>query len=329
MTWVDDVFAVPLVPVAGHLNVLTPEPEASLPKFGVSAAFLAQAEDYFVKFQNYGYLYYLMTSTFERIGYKPKGLVVDFGSGFGNSVIPLLENFDVRVVATDISPDLLKILSRESASRGFQDRCAVVAQDAQNCYFVPQKADLVIGCAVLHHMVRPMDLVKAAITVLKPGGKAVFFEPFELGHQVLRIAYTQILQEAKRRKLKSPAFDFLAGLNLDIQVRSFREKLPSHRAAWKNLDDKWMFCAEHFNKIGKELGCDVEVVPLHGNDKQFTAQAVTALQTYGGMKCPQALPGWAWDILTEFDENYFSPEALRDLPLEACVVITAPEAKAH
>lgn len=322
MNWVEEVFSVPLLPIEGE--VFMPQPEASLPKHGVSAAFLTHAEEYFTRFKNYGYLYTLMNETFKRLDYVPKGLVVDFGSGFGNSVIPLLENYDVRVIATDISPDLLKILQREARSRGFQDRCAAVAQDAQNCYFLPKRAELVVGCAVLHHMVEPMAVVKAATTVLKSGGKAIFFEPFELGHQILQIAFKQILAEATHRKAKGAGFDYLTALNQDIHVRTHRNNLAEFKNRWKNLDDKWMFCASHFKKFSDELGCKIEILPLHDNRHQFTRQTKVALESYGGLKCPDALPDWAWSILNDFDENYFSPEGLMDLPIEACVVITAP-----
>lgn len=344
MNWAQEVFSVPLMPIEGE--VYMPQPEASLPKHGVSAAFLADAEEYFTRFKNYGYLYTLMSETFKRLDYTPEGLVVDFGSGFGNSVIPLLENYDIQVIATDISPNLLQILKREARLRGFQDRCSAVAQDAQNCYFLPKRADLVVGCAVLHHMVEPLAVVRAATTVLKSGGKAVFFEPFELGHQILQIAYRQILAEAKQRKENGAGFDYLAALNQDIHARTHRGNFAQAKNIWKNplsktnweallfkdrcnnrwkeLDDKWLFCASHFKKISDELGCKIEILPLHDNQHQFTRQTKVALESYGGLKCPDALPDWAWSILNDFDENYFSPEGLLDLPIEACVVITAP-----
>lgn len=318
----EQVFSVPLLPIGGE--VFTPEPEMSFPKHGVSATFLANAEEYFTKFKDYAFLYTLMNETFNSLNLVPHGLVIDFGSGFGNSVIPLLENYDVQVVATDISHDLLKILQREAKLRGLQDRCLAVAQDAQNCYFIPGCADFVMGCAVLHHMVEPLNVVRSAITALKSGGRAIFFEPFELGHQILRIAYTQILDEAKRRKEEGPGFDYLVALNQDIYVRSYRNSLPDFKDNWKNLDDKWMFCASHFQRISDELGCDIKILPLHDNRHQFTRQTKIALESYASLKCPDALPDWAWDILNDFDENYFSPDALIDLPITACVVITAP-----
>jgi ubiquinone/menaquinone biosynthesis C-methylase UbiE len=251
----------------------------------------------------------------------------------------------VSVIAIDISQDLLAILNDEARQRGYQDRCATVCQDAQEYYFIKHSADLVVGCAVLHHMINPLLTIKSACQVLKPGGKAIFFEPFELGHQILRIAYHQILMEAetkyginfggsikntlghlmgKKNQSHANGFTYLSALKKDIDVRTQRNKHPTDGKYWQNIDDKWLFCTKHFESIALEVGCTIEILPLHDNKKQFTRQTRNALENYGGMKCPEALPGWAWKILEEYDLNYFSPEALLDLPIEACVVITAP-----
>ena len=131
-----------------------------------------------------------MQSELEALGIEPSGIAVDFGSGFGNTVIPLLENYrDLSIVATDISPDLLAILLREAGKRGIRDRCAAVSLDAQRDYFAEGFADIVFGGAVLHHLAEPEALLTTVMRVLKPGGHAIFFEPFENGHSVLRLAY--------------------------------------------------------------------------------------------------------------------------------------------
>lgn len=344
MNLAQSIYSVPLISM-GESGVLIPEPEISKPKIGVSDTFLVYAREYFKKYKNYDYLYTLINQTLKSLNYSPKGLVVDFGSGFGNSVIPLLENYDVSVIAIDISQDLLAILNEEARQRGYQDRCATVCQDAQNFYFKQHTADLVVGCAVLHHMIDPMLTVKSACQVLKPGGKAIFFEPFELGHQILRIAYDHILKEAEIRnrkifggsikskigdfigmksQLHANGFNYLRALNKDIDVRTRRNKHPTDGKYWEKIDDKWLFSLKHFEKIALEVGCSIEILPLHDNKNQFTRQTKNALEAYGGMKCPEALPEWAWKILKEYDENYFSSEALLELPIEACVVITAP-----
>jgi SAM-dependent methyltransferase len=362
-----DIFLVPLIQIKGS-RVLIPEPEISLPKIGVTDTFLRYAQDYFIKYENYDYLYSLMSQTFSRLNLIPRGVVVDFGSGFGNTVIPLLKNYNVSVVAIDISPDLLDILNQQVSKRGYQDRCISVSQDAQNCYFKTAGADLVVGCAVLHHMINPSLTIRSACKVLKPGGKAIFFEPFELGHQILRLAYDEILREAggkslinfwnkaidrlckillfkkadeKDKKLfwnkiivrlskifilnqYSDQLNFIKALCKDIDVRTHREKHATEGKVWKKIDDKWLFSSKYFKNIASELGCEIEIIPLHSNVDQFTRQTITALESYGGYKCPEALPDWAWDKLKQYDQRYFSSEGLSDIPIEACVVITAP-----
>ena len=299
------------------------EPEIHSKKIGVTETFLSGAEDYFNKFQNFDYLSKLMLETFTRLNFVPSGTIIDLGSGFGNTVIPLLEKYaDINVIATDISPQLLEILMREASFRGLEDRCIAVAQDAQVCYFNPQIADLVLGCAVLHHMIDPQAALESCLFALKSGGKAIFFEPFEMGSQVLRIAYNQILSQASNREKRMPAFVFLQGISNDINARTKRDSTPEYRDIWKNLDDKWMFTYEHFHSIAKNLNCKVEIFPLHDQVDQFTRHTRQILVNYAGLKADD-LPSWAYEIIQSFDREYFSTEGLKSLPIEACVVVTA------
>ncbi len=43
------------------------------------------------------------------------------------------------------------------------------------------------------------------------------------------------------------------------------------------------------------------------------------LEIYVGMK-PAHYPDWAWGIFDKYDRETFSPEMLRDLALEGCIV---------
>jgi SAM-dependent methyltransferase len=298
-------------------DVYTPQAEIGREKIGVSESLLSGAEEYFSKFKQYDYVYWLLQRAIATFPEPPSGLALDIGSGFGNTVIPLLENFpNLSVIATDISPDLLAILRREVVTRGYQDRCSVVAMDAHGDYFKPEIADNAFGCAVLHHMIDPLKVVSNVLKALKPGGRAVFFEPFEPGHAVLRIAYSQILAEAKRRYVawRRP-FRFLGAQNRDIEVRTHRKALPGGMA-WENVDDKWMFTREHFQRIADALKVtDLKIERLHPIEGMFENQTRVALKAYGGVD-PDELPKWAWDILKRFDDQYFSPEQKNDLVIE-------------
>ena len=50
--------------------------------------------------------------------------------------------------------------------------------DAMLDVFVPESFDLVTGAAILHHLIDPSRALVAAHRALKPGGFAMFFEPF-------------------------------------------------------------------------------------------------------------------------------------------------------
>ena len=256
--------------------------------------------------------------------FEPKGIAIDFGSGFGNTVIPLLENYrDLSIVATDISPDLLAILLREAGKRGIRDRCAAVALDAQRDYFAEGFADIVFGGAVLHHLAEPEALLKTVIRVLKPGGHAIFFEPFENGHSVLRLAYEEILHRARADNATGPGFDFLQGLVMDIAVRSHRRAYPGFSEAWYNLDDKWLFTHSYFERMRHLTGAsDLRIRPFNKPYQPFVTHTRNVLVNYAGLAVPDALPDWAWDVLRRFDQDAFSVDMKSDLVIEGAVVIT-------
>ena len=320
-------FTVPLADLGSrepkHAGVLCPEPELGLPKVGVTDSLLGGAEDYFQKYENYGYIFNLLQNELQALGATPIGIAVDFGSGFGNTVIPLLENFrDVSIIATDISPDLLAILLREADKRRLRDRCVAVAFDAQRDYLRGGFADFVFGGAVLHHLAEPEALLKVAMKVLKPGGHAIFFEPFENGYAILRLAYEEILKRASETGETAIGVSFLRSLALDIAVRTHRRNYPGFSDQWFHLDDKWLFTHTYFDNVRRIIGAsNLQIHPFNAPMRPFTIQTENALVNYGGLTVPNALPDWAWEILRRYDD-VFSPDMRNDLILEGAVVIT-------
>lgn len=321
-------FSAPLADLGStdlkYAGVLCPEPELNLPKIGVTETLLSGAEDYFKKFENFSYIFGLLKGELDALGVEPRGIAIDFGSGFGNTVIPLLENYrELSIVATDISPDLLAILLREARKRGIGDRCAAVALDAQRDYFAEGFADIVFGGAVLHHLAEPDALLKTVVRILKPGGHAIFFEPFENGHAVLRLAFEEILERAKAEQAAGPGFDFLAGLVKDIAVRSHRRAYPGFSEAWFNLDDKWLFTHSYFDRMRHLTGAsELRIRPFNNPVQPFTRHTRNSLANYAGLTVPDSLPGWAWEVLRRFDEDAFSADMRNDLVIEGAVVLT-------
>lgn len=329
-TRVEDLFSVPLVDLGTtdrkYAGVFTPIPELGRPKIGVSEILLSGAEYYFQKFEQFSYIYGILEQAIERFNAPLSGLVVDIGSGFGNTVIPLLQKHpQLTVLATDISPDLLAICRREAINRGFGDRCMVVAMDNEQDYIKKGVADAVFGCAVLHHMVAPEGVVRTALDLLKPGGRAVFLEPFESGNSILRIAFTLILEEASRRGIDGPVFRQLATVARDIEVRTHRTDPAPPTSTWRQMDDKWLFTREHFEKIAREVGAaEVTIEPIHGTQDMFVNQTRVIIESYGNLPSTE-LPSWAWSIIQRFDSDFFSSEQKKGLPIEAMVTLARRE----
>lgn len=304
-----------------YRGVLSPEPEASRPKVGITAQFLENAESYHEKYLNFAGSESILRAALLRAGGPSFGRVVlDLGSGSGNSVIPALSLLpDCRIIATDLSPDLLAILRRELTMRGneFADRVASVCMDAMSDYVVPDSIDLVIGASILHHLMDPSKALQAAARMLKPEGAAIFSEPFENGSAILRIAYTQILEtKGPEHPLPPDVAHVLRAMNTDFAARTGSSKTEWHLS----LDDKWLFTKEYLNREARAAGfSEIIIYPLNDVETPFTTPTRRFLLLAGGLQ-PESMPDWAWDILSYYD-SLFSTELKADLLTEGCIIL--------
>jgi len=320
----ESLFKVPLKDL-GDLDptfsdIYIPEPEVGARPVGVTSQFLENASGYHAAYSNVKHFDSLIRNTFAKIGVDPgDSVVLDIGSGSGNSVIPVLRHYSrTQIVATDISPQLLAILRDYlKTQQDYSHRYSLVCMDAEKDYYIESSYDLAIGAAILHHIIDPSKVIHACYRALRPGGKAIFYEPFENGIAILRLAYRHILDEAQRRGLNTPGIGFMQRMVTDIEIRMRDKDDP----IFEKLDDKWLFTRTYYETHARRAGwSDVFIYPINGVDKTFTTQTILNLKL-GIQASPEVLPKWAWDILSYYDES-FSPGLLKDLPLEACVVLT-------
>ena len=205
---VADYFRVPLIDLGSierpdMAGIYIPGPEIGNAPVGLSAQFLEDAAVYHRQYSNTAYFKLLISDALKRMSFHPASpAILDIGSGSGNSVFPCLELFaDCRIVATDLSPNLLRILlDHVNGAAGAAGRVAPVCMDATRDYYAEQVFDFVLGAVILHHLIDPGAAIAAASRALKPGGYAVFFEPFENGNAILRIAYAEILARGGLRQ---------------------------------------------------------------------------------------------------------------------------------
>lgn len=324
--WDNRLFTDALVDLGDHENdaffgVMTPFGEVGQKRLGVNATFLKNAEAYYKKFQGFDYWRAALTEALSRIDIIEPKIIVEYGCGLGNATLPMLDIFPTsRVVASDISPNLLAILERLLVSRGLRDRCTPIALDAHKPYIKDGCADLVFGAAILHHLVEPGQFIANALRVLKPGGSAFFFEPLEGGLAILRLILDEVIREANRRGvLNRFRIPFLVTKRFADKLRPqiFRSAIPG----WRDLDDKWAFPRSVLEKIARDNNADFQVYGLHDNVGQFKRHFLYQMSVNRFTK-PSSFPSWVWDIFDRYDNEAFSPEMLKDLAIEGCVIFT-------
>ena len=135
-------------------------------------------------------------------------------------------------------------------SAGQPDRCRVTCVDAAEANYLPGVADLAVGAAILHHILEPAKVLASCHRALKPGGWAIFFEPFEAGNTIVRMSYEHILARASASETQTDAMRLLQRMVADYTVR----QRPKSDPVFLGLDDKWMFTRTYFERIRKEQG---------------------------------------------------------------------------
>src|ERR1700722_2865706 len=202
--WYASPFNEPLVALGdceaeAFRGVVTPKGEVGQERHGVNAVFLENAEAYYQKYQGFSYWRMLLVQALGHINVDDANMIVEYGCGFGNATLPMLDILpNSKIIASDISPNLLAILDGLLVSRGLKQRCVAVAMDAHKPYLREESADLIFGAAILHHLTEPSEFIGSALRVLKPGGWAFFFEPLEGGLAVLRLICEEVVRESKR-----------------------------------------------------------------------------------------------------------------------------------
>lgn len=111
---------------------------------------------------------------FARLGPLASKSALDYGCGHGMAAV-VLARAGATVSAFDLSPGYVNEAQARAAANGVSVNCVVAA--GEELPFADNSFDAVWGNAILHHL----DLPRAARElrrVLKPGGVAVFAEPW-------------------------------------------------------------------------------------------------------------------------------------------------------
>lgn len=308
---------------AGEVLVWGIEDDRS--RAGVSDQFKLHAEDYHQRYSASDHFEALFRQALLATGIQPSAepLLLDLGSGSGvNSIVPCRRLFPgMRAVATDLSAELLEILARFMRAEGAADDVICVVMDAMSTHVARGSFDLVTGASILHHLKRPQEGIEAAARALRPGGHAIFFEPFN-GWSILRLAYERILSDAE---LRNDPLDPLVAASLrdvvrDIAVRSNPDPRSDTFAA---LDDKWLFSRSLIEAAARQAGFgDVRFVPHNDHGALYRDLTTVQLRLATG-RSDVVLPDWAVKVLDSFDAA-LTLQAKRELMVEGTIVLTKP-----
>ena len=178
--WYQSCFVEPLVDsgdceAEAFRGVLTPKDEVGQQRRGVNAVFLENAEAYYKKYQGFAYWKMLLVKALDRVKVVDPEIVVEYGCGFGNATLPMLDILPgSRIIASDISPNLLAILDGLLVSRHLKKRCVAVAMDAHKPYISANGRPHIWGC---HHapLGRAECLHRQRATCAQAGGLGVLF----------------------------------------------------------------------------------------------------------------------------------------------------------
>jgi SAM-dependent methyltransferase len=304
-----------------YAGIYCPEDAYGAEKLGLTEQFTDKADEYDRKYFNVDYFKQLVIRATKDLSIPENAVVLDLGSGSGNTVFAALDLFPACfVIATDLSEQLLRILQGHvKTKREYVDRLFLMCQDVSVDTFARESMDLVLGGAILHHLIDPSQAIIAALRALKPGGYAIFFEPFENGASILRLAIKEILKinETHPQRLESEIKTFLKAVDYDYKVRTGTDKSAP---IFKKIDDKWLFTRSYFENCAQIAGAsDLKIQSLYQGDRTFSF-GIEGLLRAGLERKPDALPEWAWNVLREYDTS-FSPDLLKDMFVEGCVII--------
>ena len=334
----------------GELNpvwkgIYSPLYDESFVRKFIHDQFLENSTTYIDRYQNLTlWAEYLMLAQ-RFFPFKDDNLhIIDIGSGSGNTVFPLLDRYpNAHIVASDLSLPLLKALKDYYEAHYRSQNCLIMQLNAEDMIFEKESIDLIVGGAILHHLFDPSKTLEECYKTLKPGGVAVFFEPFEIGNQIVSIIFDQLVQindlylamdtpddstwEKRVFRRKSPnkpvekippkIADFFTAWSFDLKARQGTDKSDPK---YQNMDDKWLFTHHYFETLKKSIGFkELIIFPLNKDFQHlFFDQIDIYLKLVFGTGIFE-LPQWAIDHIQEVDEH-FSEELRQDLMTEGGIV---------
>ena len=139
--------------------------------------------------------------------------VADIGCGEGDLTM-LLARFVKRVVAVDISAQMLRVVQERSAEAGVARRVTVEKGDLEKLPLDTGSIDSAFVSQVLHHAARPGKGLTEAARILKPGGRLILLDLAQHDQEWVRTEWADQWLGFEERELRGWLAE--AGLKMEI-----------------------------------------------------------------------------------------------------------------
>lgn len=250
---------------------------------------------------------------------NPAVLVLRCGAG-ETAVSPCLRMFrEGRIVATDTNAQDLARLRQHLAESGADERVEIRAMATEQLAFADSSFDLVTGVSVLNRLVDPDATLAEAHRLLRPGGYAIFLEPFE-GFGLMRLACDQLFSQDALRTDERLTPDLRAALQACAAEIAVRTRPDPSWSGFPELDQKWLFSRENIAKAAEILGYQSARFVTHHDHEHLYRDMLAVLLRQASGAAELDLPPWAWDLLDQFDAA-LTPSVKRLLLMEATIVL--------
>jgi len=101
--------------------------------------------------------------------------ILDLGTGTALIPIELCKRFaDCRVMAADAAVSMLELARYNVEVNSLRERIELVHVDAKRLPFADAMFDVVMSNSILHHIPEPIDVLRQAVRVTRPGGLLFF-----------------------------------------------------------------------------------------------------------------------------------------------------------
>ena len=259
--------------------------------------------------------------TLAEVDREQRLAVLDLGSGSGSSVFAacrLLPHAEIH--ATDISPPLLRTLARFMESQdALRGRGRTFCFDLHRRFFRDELFDVVIGAAILHHLLDPRAALAHVVPALKPGGRMIFVEPLEGGSLVMTMVYARVLEVlAALGEEAGPLARLMRAFRLDIQCRLGPPRVEPRTPL---LDDKWVFDMPYLVDLARALGLSQAAIHPAQEDLTHVFEAAFRSMLADSGHAALPVPDAVLDAVREFDRS-ITPELKRQLCPTGIIVFT-------